>query len=143
MQPGSTGDSAPAALYIRSMPGDPDDSLEVQLRVLQGHAARNGLEQVRVFFDARDSRTQFERMMAEATGDNPSFRRILVVELRRLAGDSGESEALLAGLKASGVTVQSVSGSSEGIQRPNRRRRRQRDPGDRGQSARGVTGPPV
>ena len=48
-----TGDKVPVALYIRSIPGDPADSLNIQLQALQSHAARNGMEQVRVFFDAQ------------------------------------------------------------------------------------------
>ena len=71
MQPRETGATVPVALYIRSIPGDPDDSLETQLRNLQRHAAMNGMEQVRVFFDIQGGRSQFEEMMAEATGDNP------------------------------------------------------------------------
>ena len=49
-------EAVPVALYIRSMTGDPAHTLENQLRALQNHAARNGMQQVRVYFDTRDDR---------------------------------------------------------------------------------------
>ena len=99
-------EAVPVAFYIRSMAGDPAHTLENQLRALQRHAARNGMQQVRVYFDTRNGRSQFERMMVEATGENPPFRRILVQDEERLCG----CEAVLrTGLEGNGVTVVSVS----------------------------------
>ena len=99
-------EAVPVALYIRSMTGDPAHTLENQLLALQNHAARNGMQQVRVYFDTRDDRSQFERMMAEATGENPPFRRILVHDEERLCGCESELRARLEG---TGVTVMSVT----------------------------------
>ena len=118
MQPREPREPVPVALYVRSKPGDPDDSLEIQLRALQGHAGRNGMEQARVFFDSQDGRSQFERMMEEAIGDNPPFRRILVVELSRFAPESEELRVQLARLEGKGVTVEPIAESVGKTPRP-------------------------
>ena len=44
-------DTVPVALYIRTLEGDPDNSLQVQLTALQRYARRRQLDAVRVFFD--------------------------------------------------------------------------------------------
>ena len=44
-------ETAPVALYIRTLGGDPDNSLEVQLMNLQGYSRRRRLAVARVFFD--------------------------------------------------------------------------------------------
>ena len=110
MRPEKVEEAVPVALYIRSMAGDPAHTLENQLRALQKHAARNGMQQVRVYFDTRDDRSQFDRMMAEATGENPPFRRILVLELSRFALDSGDLDGQLARLDGRGVAVEPMTG---------------------------------
>ena len=76
------------------------------------------MEQVRVFFDTRGGRSQFEAMMAEATGDNPSFRRILVVELSRFAPGTRDLRAQLVRLEGMEVTVESIAGSGGTAPRP-------------------------
>ena len=83
-------DLSPAAFCIRTVKGDPDNTLELQLRELQHHADRNRIDAVRMFCDVRGNRGQFNEMMTEATGENPAFRRILVLELSKLAPASGE-----------------------------------------------------
>ena len=64
-------DAVSVALYIRTLAGDPDNFLQVQLTALQRHARRRGLDAVRVFFDIQGGRSQFQAMLAEATGENP------------------------------------------------------------------------
>ena len=44
-------DAVPVALYIRTLEGDPDNSLQVQLMTLQRYARSRRLYAVRVFFD--------------------------------------------------------------------------------------------
>ena len=102
--------AVPVALYIRTLEGDPDNSLPVQLTVLQGYARSRQLDAVRVYFDIEGGRSQFESMMAEATGGNPPFRRVLVYDEGRLCGFEAE---LRASLEGNGVTVVSVTSPLE------------------------------
>ena len=97
----------PVALYIRTLEGDPDNSLTVQLTVLQCYARSRRLDAVRVYFDIQGGRSQFEAMVAEATGENPPFRRVLVHDEERLCGCEAELRARLEG---NGVTVVSRHG---------------------------------
>lgn len=112
------GEGIHVALYIRSLAGDPEDSLIIQLRALQSHAAKNGMKQVRAFFDPPGSRSQFMRMMAESTGGILAFRRILVAEMGRFAPASGELAEQLARLRGSGVTVESITEPAGEAPRP-------------------------
>ena len=54
--------------------------------------------------------SQFERMMSEATGEHPLFRRILVLELSRFAPDLRDLDEQLARLEARGVAVEPTTG---------------------------------
>ena len=56
--------------------------------------------------------------MAEATGHNCSFRRILVVELSRFVPESEELGEQLARLAGMGVAVESLTGSAEKESQP-------------------------
>ena len=112
LQPREPGERVPAALYVRPAGGDPDDSLETQLESLQGYARRNGLEVVRVYFDTRGDRSQFDRMMAEAAWENPPFRRILAAGYDRLAGPGEELQGWKKWLKEKGVAVVSITDPS-------------------------------
>ena len=103
-------DAVPVALYIRTLKGDPDNSLEVQLMALQRYARRRQLDAVRVFFDIQGGRRQFEAMLAQATRENPPFRRILVLELSRFALNSGDLDGQLARLDGRGVAVEPMTG---------------------------------
>ena len=103
-------EAVPVALYIRTLKGDPNNSLEVQLMALQGYARRRQLDAVRVFFDIDGGWSQFEAMLAQATGENPPFRRILVLELSRFAPDSGNLDEQLARLDGRGVAVEPTTG---------------------------------
>ena len=103
----------PVALYIRTLEEDPDNTLEVQLTALQEYARGRQLAAVRVFFDVQGSRSQFEAMLAEATGENPPFRQVLVHDERRLCGCEDELDELRPRLEGHGVTVMSVTSPSE------------------------------
>ena len=105
-----SGDAVPLALYIRTLEGDPDNFLQVQLMALQRYARRRRLDAVRVFFDIQGGRSQFEAMLAEATGEDPPFRQVLVHDEGRLCGRETELRARLEG---SGVTVVYLSSPSE------------------------------
>ena len=101
--------TVPVALYIRTLEGDPDNFLEVQLTALQRYARRRQLDAVRVFFDIQGGRSQFDAMLAEATGGNPPFRRVLVHDQGRLCGREEELDELRARLEGHGVTVVAVT----------------------------------
>ena len=103
-------DAVPVALYIRTLTGDRDNSLQVQLMALQGYAQRNRLAVARVLFDIQGGRSQFDAMMAEATGERPPFRRMLVYDEGRFCGCEAELRTRLEG---HGVTVMSVTSPSE------------------------------
>ena len=103
-------DAVPVALYIRTLEGDPDNSLQVQLMALQGYAQRNRLAVARVLFDIQGGRSQFDAMLAEATGENQPFRRVLVYDEGRFCDCEAELRTRLEG---SGVTVVSLSSPSE------------------------------
>ena len=105
---------APVALYIRAAEGDPADTLEIQLRRLEAYARRNDLDPVRVYFETRGSRTQFDGMMAEATRGKTPFRRILVVDYRRFAGDLDVFRRWTDRLEEHGVSVVSLTESPGG-----------------------------
>ena len=90
------------------MEDDPDNTLELQLGELQHHASANRMDAVRIFFDVQGSRTQFNEMMREATGENPAFRRILVLELSRLKPTPGEFIEVMTKLDGVGIAVAQV-----------------------------------
>ena len=102
-------DAVPVALYIRTLAGDPDNFLQAQLTALQRYDRRRQLEAVRVFFDIQGGRSQFEAMLAEATGENPPFRQVLVHDEGRLCGREAELQELRARLEGHGVRVVSVT----------------------------------
>ena len=102
-------DTAPVGLYIRTLAGDPGIFLQVQLMALQRHARRRQLDAVRVFFDIQGGRSQFEAMLAEATGENPPFRQVLVHDERRLCRRETGLQDLRARLEGNGVSVVPVN----------------------------------
>ena len=102
-------DTVPVALYIRTLEGDLDNSLQVQLMALQGYAQRNRLAVARVLFDIQGGRSQFEAMLAEATGERPPFRQVLVHDEGRLSGCEDELDELRARLEGHGVTVVAIT----------------------------------
>ena len=106
-----SGGAVAVALYVRTPEGDPDNSLPVQFDTLQEYARRQSLDPVRVYFDIQGGGSQLEAMMAEATGENPPFRQVLVYDEGRLCG--GEAD-LRARLEGHGVAVMAVTEPPEG-----------------------------
>ena len=102
-------DTVPVALYIRTLEGDPDNSLPVQLTALQRYARRHELATARVYFDIQGGRSQMEAMLEEATRDDRSFRQVVVYDLGRLCGCEAELDELRARLEGHGVTVVAVT----------------------------------
>ena len=66
------------ALYVRTTTDDPENSMGAQLDVLQHFARQNGMLVAKVFTQVRNHQGTIEEMIAEATGDDPPFRVILV-----------------------------------------------------------------
>ena len=98
-------DAVPVALSIRTLEGDPDNSLPVQLMTLQRYARSRRLDPVRIFFDIQGGRSQLEVMLAEATREHPPFRRVLVHDEERLSGEAGGQGDMRARLEGAGVMV--------------------------------------
>ena len=90
------------ALYVRSIIGR---SLDGQLQMLQHFARKTGKDQVRVYFDVLDSRTQLERLIADGTSHFRPFQEVLMLEPVR--GSFGEQEFSIfeCRLKNNGVTI--------------------------------------
>ena len=91
MRPRESREAGPVALYARTWPGDPDNSLEVQVEALHEYARRRRLETVRAYFDIRSARSQFH-------------------DMGRLSRWADGLSALRDRLEANGVTVVSVTG---------------------------------
>ena len=81
MQPDQNQETRRAALYARAS-GQDEEAIQTQLDAMQPHVEENGLEVVREYVDQQGSRAQFEEMLAEAAGENPPFRQVLVYDLR-------------------------------------------------------------
>ncbi len=106
---GEHGERVPVALYIGAVEGDPDDTLERQLESMGRYASSNGLEQARVYFDVWGSRIQFDRLVKQATWENPPFRCILVAGKSRFACSEQEYQDWTQWLEGQGVSVASIS----------------------------------
>ena len=109
MPPYESRETGRVALYARTWPGDPDSSMEVQVEALHEYTRRHRLEAVRVYLETRSALSQFHEMMAEATGENPPFRQILVHDMGQLSRWAGGANALQDRLEANRVTVVSVT----------------------------------
>ena len=105
MPPDKPRESGRVALYARTWAGYPDNSLEVQVETLHEYTRRRRLEAVRVHLETRSARSQFHEMMADATREDPMFRKIPVHDMSRLSRWLGGLGALRDRLEASGVTV--------------------------------------
>ena len=110
MQPNEPEETVKAALYIRSLPGDPANTLPRQLDALRRHVRANRLEAARVHFETVGSNnSQFEAMSAEGLHEDPPFRQILVVEYARFPLFGEELLSWMARLEENGVGVVSIS----------------------------------
>ena len=112
MAPHGSRETGPVALYAQTWPGPPANSLEVQVEALNEYARRHRLEAVMAYFEVREARRRFHEMMAEATGETPPFRQILVYNTGRLCRWAEGLRALRDRLEANGVTVVSVTGET-------------------------------
>ena len=64
---------------------------------------------VREYLDQQGSRAQFDEMMAEAAGEAPPFRQILVYDLSRFTRSAWEFQEHRAKLEENGVTLISIT----------------------------------
>ena len=110
MPPNEYRETGRVALYARTLAGDPDNSLEVQVEALQEFARRRRLEAVRVYFETPSARSRFHEMTAEATVENPPFRQILVHDMDQFSRWADGLTALRDRLEANGATAVSVTG---------------------------------
>ena len=106
MQPNQ--ESNQVALYAR-VSGQDEGSIQTQLGALRSYAEENGLEVVREYPDQQGSRTGFEEMMPEVTGENPPFQEIIFWDIGRLTRSAQEFQDLKAKLEANGITVISIT----------------------------------
>ena len=113
-EPRESLEAVPVALYVRTLEGDPYNSLPVQLDALQEYARRQGLDPVRVYFDIQGGRSQLEAMLAEAAREHPTFRQVLVHDLGRLSRGTEDLGELRARLEGNGVAVVAVTSPPEG-----------------------------
>ena len=110
MQPNEPEEAVKAALYIRSLPGEPANSLERQLYALKRHVRANGLALARVYFETRDNgKSQFDAMTAEAVLEDPRFHQILAVEHVRFLLSKEELRRCMVRLEENGVRVVSIT----------------------------------
>ena len=108
MQPDQNEETKRAALYARAS-GQDDEAIQTQLEAMQPHVEENGLEVVREYVDQPGTRAQFEEMMAEAAGENPPFRQILVYDAGLLSHSLREFQECRAKLEENGVTLTSIT----------------------------------
>ena len=103
--------SEQATLYARDSAGNQDSSeaRDAQLKGVREYAAKNELEPVKEYTDTGGGRDQFERMMADATQENPPFQQILVYDLGRFPRSPQEFREQRARLEADGVTLRSLT----------------------------------
>ena len=92
------------ALYARSATDDPS-GIQAQLENLKMRAERHGLEPVSQFTDMHGSREEFDRMMTQATSENPPFQVIMVYDLSRFTRSLADWTKWKAELEANGVRV--------------------------------------
>jgi DNA invertase Pin-like site-specific DNA recombinase len=92
------------ALYARVY-NDDYESILAPLERLRTLAEENGLETVFSFYDINGGRQEFDRMMREGTGEDPPFRKILVLNQSQFArSEEGRAECTKK-LEANGVQV--------------------------------------
>ena len=86
-----------------------------QLDVARSHAERIRLEVVREYVDLRGNNAELLRMMADATADDPPFRKALVSDFSRVSRRVDELNGHRERLAAHGVELISVTVSEAGI----------------------------
>ena len=104
----TTQETTQVALYARHS-GQDEGSIQTQLEAMRSHAEENRLEVVREYADQNGSRAQFDEMMAEAAGEDPPFRQILVYDLGQFTRSAGEFQEHRAKLEENGVTLTAIT----------------------------------
>ena len=78
---------------------------QTQLEAMQPHVEENRLEVVREYVDQQGTRAQFEEMLAEAAGENPQFRQVLVYDPGQLSHLLRDFQEYRAKLEENGITL--------------------------------------
>ena len=86
-----------------------------QLDAARSHAERTGLEVVTEYVDLRGSKAQLLRMMADATADDPPFRKVMVSDFSRISRRFDELNGYRERWAAHGVELISVTVSEAGV----------------------------
>ena len=108
-----TENRTPVALYVRDSDNG-GDSITAKLMALREYAGGNGMVPVVEYVDRQGSREQFGCMMSDGTGENPTFRRILVNNFAQFSRSVEEWTEWQARLEANGVQVISVTERPDG-----------------------------
>ena len=100
------------AIYVKANAGNSPDGAERETQIAESEElCRNkGLNVVARYDDDLNSRGEFQGMMADATGENPSFDHVVVWKLRHVAWSLEESILARNRLRACGMRLLSVKG---------------------------------
>ena len=103
-----------AAIYVKETAGYPDgdNTKELQLRHCEEFCQYHGLDIVARYHDPIGVRNDFDRMMSEATQDEPPFKIIVVYKLRNFSWLLEETVLCRERLKANSVSLVSTKESS-------------------------------
>lgn len=103
-----------AAVYVKETAGYPngENAKELQEGRCETFCEEHGLEILRRYHDAPGLRHGFQRMMDDATGEDPPFEFIVVYKLRNFSWSLEETVLCRDRLTANGVTLVSTSESS-------------------------------
>jgi DNA invertase Pin-like site-specific DNA recombinase len=99
-----------AAIYVKANAGSSPEGAEreTQMAESEGLCKDGGLDVAARYSDDPMSREEFQRMMADATSENPPFDHVVVWKLRYFAWSLDESVLARDKLAASGVRLLSV-----------------------------------
>lgn len=103
-----------AAIYVKETAGyyPEENTKELQLRNCEEFCKTHDLEITARYYDAPGIRHDFDRMMGEATQDEPPFDCIVVYRLRNFSWSLDETVLSRDRLRASEVTLVSTMESS-------------------------------
>ena len=99
-----------AAIYVKANAGSSPEGAEreTQMAESEGLCKDRGLDVEARYSDDPMSREEFQRMMADATSENPQFDHVVVWKLRYFSWSLDESVLARDKLAASGVRLLSV-----------------------------------
>jgi len=102
------------AVYVKEAAGYPggENSEELQTQGCNEICAARGLEIVARYYDAPETRNDFQRMMEDATNGAPPFDTIIVCKLRNFSWSLDETVLCRDRLRADGVSLISTKESS-------------------------------